>query len=217
MDNLIQAFFERDLTPAESEQLARLLETPGADALLFAGLGAEAYKATGLPAHHWPGQNAWPWHPGGAAGHSLFTWALAAAGFSGLATWWLWPKPGPLPQATTLPQPKLSQPAATLAPSAPRPAKPLPAIPGLEGRALNVEVDVPKPTLVTVRVLDGQALEVRHLYTGFLKAGHWRFAWDGLLSKGKPALPGRYVIQVQSDNGTLAKNVDVAAPPSSQP
>ena len=217
MDNLIQAFFERDLTPAESDQLARLLETSGQDALRFAGLGADVYKATGLPAHHWPGQNAWPFHPGGAAGHSLFTWALAALGLSGLAAWWYWPKPAPVPQTIILPQTSAPKPASPSARSTPRPVKPLPAVPGLEGRELNVEVDVPKQTLVTVRVLDNQAAEVRHLYTGFLKAGHWRFAWDGLLSNGKPALPGRYVIQVQSDNGILAKNVDVAAPPSPRP
>jgi len=209
MSDLIQTFFERDLTPEESDQLARILENSGEESLRFASLGEAAYQATGLPAHHWPGAN--PFAPGsGAAGKggALLKILLAAGGLG--AAWWAFHQPAPLTSVAPNPveavQPSLPNPVPKL-------VKPLPAVPGLEGRNLQVEVDVAHPGLVTVRVLDPKGTEVRHLYTGFLQKGGWRFTWDGLLSDGKSAPEGHYLIQVKSGEGNFSKPVELAAHP----
>ncbi len=211
MNDLIQAFFERDLSPEESDQLVRVLENSGEESLRFASLGEAAYQATGLPAHHWPGAN--PWAPGStAAGKTtLLKIILASMGLG--AAWWAFHKPAPPVPAVLSPVKPLE--AVQPSPAQPRPkqAGPLPSVPGLEGKNLQVEVDVAHPGLVTVRVLGPQGDEVRHLYTGFLQKGGWRFAWDGLLADGKAAPEGHYLIEVKSDQGNFTKLVDLASHP----
>lgn len=219
MNDLVHSFFERDLAPDESRELGRILESSEEEAMRFAALGEAAYLALGLPAHQWPGGTRWPFHPGSAAGpgHSLFALVLAALGLGGLAAWWLWPKTdlktlAPAPAVEIAAPVPVSKPASVRLESAPA-VKPLPALPGPEGKRLNVLVDLPRMSLVTVRVMDPQGVEVRHLYTGFLKPGRWSFTWDGLLSGGKSAPPGSYSIQVRSDLGTMVKNVELSVQP----
>ncbi len=212
MSDLIQAFFVRDLSPEESDLLARTLENSGDDALRFASLGEAAYQATGLPAHHWHGAN--PWGPGwGTAGKgtTLLKILLAAGGLG--AAWWYFHRPAPpIPASLSSIKPVESlQPSVPYCP--PKPVQPLSSVPGMEGKNLQVEVDVAQPGLVTVRVLDPQGAEVRHLYTGFLQKGGWRFAWDGLLSDGKAAPEGRYLIEVKSGQGNFTKPVDLSTHP----
>ena len=212
MNDLIQTFFERDLSPEESDQLALVLENSGEESLRFASLGETAYQATGLPDHHWPGTN--PFAPGpGAAGKgaTLLKILLAAGGLG--AAWWALHKPAPPVPSALSPVKPLAAVQPSLAPARPKPAGPLPAVPGLEGRNLQVEVDVAHPGLVTVRVLGPQGDEVRHLYTGFLQKGGWRFTWDGLLADGKAAPEGHYLIEVKSGQGNFTKPVDLAAHP----
>jgi len=211
MNDLIQAFFERDLSPEESDQLARILEHSGEESLRFASLGEAAYQATGLPSHHWPGAN--PWGTG-AAGKAagLLKVLLAAAGGLG-AAWWYFHKPAPPAPAALSPARPVEAVPSALSHPIPKPAAPLPSVPGLEGKNLQVEVDVAHPGLVTVRVLGPQGDEVRHLYTGFLQKGGWRFTWDGLQADGKAAPQGHYLIEVKSDRGSFTKPVELAAHP----
>jgi hypothetical protein len=215
MIDLIQNFFERDLTPEESQELGRLLETSDQEALRFAHLGEQSYLATGLPAHHWPGGSLGaPGSPLAGHGSSFLVLGLSALGLGGLAAWWWWPQTSlktmaPPPVKTSLSQRPAAKPASASIPM----VKPLAPVPGLEGKELNVVVDAPQESLVTVRVVDPQGMEVRLLYTGFLKPGHWSFTWDGLLSNGQPALAGKYAIQVLSDRGTMTKNVDLTVHP----
>lgn len=210
MSDLIQAFFERDLTAEESEQLARALEGPGEEAGRFAAMGEAAYQATGLPAHHWRGGNPWGSGPAGK-GVTLLKLILAAAGLG--AGWWVFHKPAPPIPVTLAPIKPVEVLKPSLSPGRPKPAQPLPAIPGLEGKRLEVEVDVAHSSLVTVRVLNAQGGEVRHLYTGFLPKGGWRFDWDGLLADGKAAPEGRYLIEVKSDAGNFTQPVELSARP----
>jgi hypothetical protein len=217
MSDLIRTFFERDLSAEESLELGRLLENSDQEASRFARIGEEAYLATGLPAHHWPGGIHWP-SGGGLAGKgsSYLALGLTALSLVGLATWWFWPKsPVTTPDSIPVQLPPAQSPAAKSLSSAvvPREVMPLAPVPGLEGSKLNVVVDAPHESLVTVRVLDAQGTEARFLYTGFLKPGHWSFTWDGLLSDGKAAPAGKYTIQVVSDRGTMAKNVDLTIHP----
>jgi len=75
-----------------------------------------------------------------------------------------------------------------------------PPVPGNRaGKALNnlkVVVRQDSPGSVTVRILGPGMNEVRRLYEGPLQAGQWAFRWDGILSDGRPASPGRYLIEV---------------------
>jgi hypothetical protein len=215
VSDLIQTFFERDLTTEESVELGGLLENSDQEAARFAHLGEEAYRMTGLPAHHWPGGIHWG---GGLAGKgsSFLAFSLTALSLGGLATWWFWPRssaktPGSI--SVQIP-PAQSPPVKSPAPPAiPRAVMPMAPVPGLEGKELNVVVDAPHESLVTVRVLDAEGMEARFLYTGFLEPGHWSFTWDGLLSNGKAAPQGKYTIQVVSDQGTMAKKIDLTVHP----
>jgi hypothetical protein len=72
---------------------------------------------------------------------------------------------------------------------------------------LRVIVGLKAPGPVNVRVLDTSGTEVRKLYSGEMQAGRWAFEWDGFLGDGMAAIPGRYLIEVQSGGVTQYRSV----------
>jgi hypothetical protein len=209
MADLIQEFFERELSGPEADSLGTLLQESPDEALRFEGLLENHYLATGLPLPQLPAslQNL-PLSPGGMGamgGWKLF--ALLVVAGAGFALWKYWPGSQTLPaKAALAPVASISQPVFS-APAKPQPVHPRKADPAAVGEELSVVVGAAEKTLVTVRVLDAEGKEVRDLYTGFISPGHWSFQWDGLLSAGAPAPTGNYQIDVQA--GALHQTKDV--------
>jgi hypothetical protein len=207
MVDLVQAFFERDLTEAEAKALEAFLKNSTEAASRFETLSEEAYAATGLPAHQWPGTPI-SIHPIGSLGTGLKLFlALLAAG-AGIAAWMVWHQTPMESSVKTIRSSDLLTGVETL----PRPVIPV-KIPvskvsqEAEGDELSVLVENEQSSLVTVRVLDSHGQEIRALYAGVLDPGKWSFQWDGLLANGQPASSGPYRIQVQNGPHILSKVV----------
>jgi hypothetical protein len=217
MADLIQEFFNRDLTEAEQESLSKLLEGSPDAALRYEALLEQNYLATGLPqptlpeglqSLPQPGNGSIPWWTGSV---KFVAVGLVAAG---IALWKFWPEPKPVPPLSTQQVPAL--PAAR--PAEPEAIRPLPIRPSAaqtaqEGQELSVLVDVPRKALVTVHILDEGGAEVRNLYTGFVETGRWTFRWDGLLENGETAKSGQYRIDVQSGAAHQSKDIQINLQP----
>lgn len=210
MVDLIQAYFERDLTEAEAGELESLLKNSSEDASRFADLSEKAYQATGLLPHEWSGKPlSIPRIGGMGSGWKLWL-ALGVTGLGALI--WHWnTQPSSIvsiPQSvpTDLKVQSLSVPKPKVAAEK---TQPLPDTRQLVGDKLSVLVETEQSSLVTVRILDAQGREVRALYAGVLDPGKRVFQWDGLLADGKPALNGSYQIQVQNGARLLSKTVSV--------
>jgi FlgD Ig-like domain len=213
MADLIQEFFQRDLSEAEQESLNGLLaESPDA-ASRYENLLEQNYRATGLPRPRLPRSLRTLRFPGsgGLAGASpwvkILVLSLAAAG---AALWKFWPRPQAevrVPSAQTAPAAVAAQDASRRA-SLPW-VRPQPVKPSEEGQELSVVVESPQTALVTVRILDAAGREVRALYTGFVQPGRWSFQWDGMLSNGQPAPAGNYRIDVQSGASHQTKDIKI--------
>lgn len=212
MTDLVQEFFQRDLTEAEHEALSGLLAGSPEAAERYEGLLKENYLATGLPQpvlpkglHHLP-------HAGGGLAPLALT--LAGLAVVGVLAWKFWPQPQPMPAVTKAPV-EAPQPVMKQVLKKPAAVEPLAAGPGQEGQELSVIVNAPQRSLVTVRILDAQGKEVRALYTGFVEPGKWAFQWDGLLRDGRAADAGDYRIDVQSGAAHLTKEVKIRISPAS--
>jgi hypothetical protein len=209
--NLVEIFFNEDLTGADEEALEKLLLQSPEAASRFNMLAEETYLATGQPAHQWPGK-AIRIPPVGGMGAGLKLLLVLLAMGTAVAIWRFWPQPAPevFPK-TAVPAIPIQPVAAPLKAVAHKIVHPkiLPSrvTPELEGDALGILVETPQVALVTVRVLDNSGKEIRALYTGILDPGKWSFRWDGLLENGKPALGGNYTIEVQKGSHRLSKPV----------
>lgn len=222
MADLVKEFFERDLTEAEHEAMARLLEQSPEAALDYERRLEQYYLATGLPQPTLPQSLRYLPKTGGGGWISGSGWIkLMALGLAmGGALWKFWPATKVEIPVTVHPQAARQVPVEpalrSVRPEAGRPLPFHPAAGGLqEGKELSVVLDAPRKSLVTVRILDDRDKEVRDLYTGFVQPGRWAFRWDGLLENGEPADAGRYRIDVQSGATHLTKNIQIKHEPAS--
>lgn len=192
--DLVQAFFERDLSEAEDAALSKLLLTDEAAAARFAELSVRYAPKAGRAGK-------------GMAAKLGLGLALGAA-----LLWWAWPlaQPGE-PQAAPLlvpaPEPAL---APTPLPAAPRPT-PQPSPPPARGDRLILKVALPQDATVTAQVLDASGHLVRRLQAGYLQAGEHRFAWDRQDDVGRPAPAGRYQIVIDYGSGRLDRWLEIGA------
>jgi hypothetical protein len=229
MVDLIEKFFQGELTEAEDETLAGLLNSSEEAAGRFAEAAKAAYISFGLP------------EPGLLENITrLFRmywgrYLTVAVAVGGLTTLYLLSEKGrnskpetvplPAPAAVTAPAPVRQAPM--LVPQRvkppvekqetplriPVPTTPLagPPEPGEEGakdyRNLKVVVQQDEGGPVLVRILGQDGLEVRRLYDGPLGAGQWSFTWDGILGDGRPAAPGRYQIEIKAGSALKTQEV----------
>jgi hypothetical protein len=211
MADLIQAFFERDLTEGEVSELEKLLQSSTDQGARFADLSEQAYLATGLPPHVWPGKPISIPHIGGMGlGMKLFL-TLCALGIGTVVYLVNRPSPPtlPIPQAAPTLPPIQSLPVAKPKLSIPKKMAAQPVPTQWTADELSVVVENAKPSLVTVRILDSTGREIRDLYAGVLDPGHWAFRWDGQGADGKPVPSGEYRIQVQNGSSILSKSVNL--------
>jgi hypothetical protein len=214
MADLIQAFFDRDLTEVESSQLEKLLRDSTDQAGRFAELSEKAYLATGLPPHVWPGKPITIPHIGGMGwGLKLFL-ALCAVGLGTVLYLVKTPPPPSLPVQQTAPAlpPVRSLPVAKPKFVMPKKMLAQPVSPQWVADELSVVVETEKSSLVTVLIKDTSGREIRDLYAGVLDPGHWAFRWDGQGKDGKPVAPGDYQIQVQNGSNVLTKKIRIETP-----
>ena len=223
MTDLVKAFFSRDLSEAEHEGLSKLLSESPDEALRYENLLEQNYLATGLPHPALPkGLQSLPDIGGGglAAVNGGIKLLLVVLALGGLVFWKYWPSPKA--ESSTTAQPPFVQPLPEKPFAEPLkqvlkkqvPVEPQAAGPAQEGQELNVVVDSPQRSLVTVRILDQAGKEIRVLYTGFVEAGKWNFNWDGLLGNGEAAGAGDYRIDVQTGSAHLFKDIRIKTQPS---
>ena len=210
MKNLVDEFFNRNLSEAQAQELEDLLGDSPEEASRFGEKMRLEYLALGLPVPTIPRHLA---HS--STGLSVAKLALLAAAFSGgILAWSFWPHPA-FKTAVTAPAVEKELVPAIL----PRVKTQLPPPPvqvpqrlagtTAEGNRLSVVVELDKPAPVEVCILDPKDRMVRNLYQGSLASGKWSIHWDGLLSDGSPAPAGNYRIRVKSGAAEMSKNVDI--------
>ncbi|HUO58779.1 MAG TPA: FlgD immunoglobulin-like domain containing protein [bacterium] len=227
MADLVEKFYEMDLSPSEEEALDQLLASSPEAADRFAKKAAEAYSRYGLPdlgPDAVPGRN-YGWRL--RVGLLAFVLVLSA-GYG----WWhhshmgvaaLAPEnPAPVSKgAKSLPSKSYSSSMAvdksggvglgapskaglgaetsSTSPAGPETSKAVqgPAPAGKASR-LRINVEIGQEGPVTVEIVNAQGIPVKNLYTGSLPAGNYSFSWDGKLEDGSKAQPGEYRIETHS-------------------
>lgn len=218
MADLVEQFFQRDLSEAEHEALSKLLERSSEAALNYQSLLEQNYLATGLPLPTLPkGLRSLPRVGSGgfSGGGILFKLFLVGLTATGVALWKFWPQSKAFIPATVQQAPAKSSVSSIIhRVKQAVPFKPVVAGPSQEGQELSVVVNTPQKSLVTVRILDSRGQEIRALYTGFVDPGHWAFQWDGLLQNGKAAGAGNYKIDVESGTTHQSKDIQIKLKPA---
>ena len=225
MEDLLKAFFERDLSEAEERQLDSLLESSSQDAFQFLEIAKALYLQTGLPNPENPptgGGGSPPWSAGPKILWSLFTGALITG-----SVWWASERYGlspehslPVPNVTVIapvlktdpfppPQKVHSAVRKDVPLMPPATVQPQPYVAGKKYEGLSVIIKQAATGLMTVRILDAQGREVRLLYANILDPGEWNFSWDGRQQDGRWAEAGDYQVETQSGKTVLRKEIKI--------
>ena len=214
MSDLIDKFFQADLTEAEENLLSeRLLGSEG-DADRFAALAEAKYRSYGLPEPVLRGG------PGGGLlkqGGKALLLLLGGGALLGIACWVLcqsmdgssepvykYPEVSEKlqPVAETVPSVPLRKSLRSSSP-APAPEKEAPET----GKGLQIQFKMPSAGRASVRVLGKDEREVRRLFDGPMTAGSWSVTWDGLLADGRPADSGIYHVEVTTNGASQTREV----------
>lgn len=212
MENLIEAFFERDLTPDEEARLHRLLESSETSALKFSRRAEKHYASLGLTAaalllaKGGAGQAALPastWLGKAVAALKAMSLktaltAVAATAMVGGAA---------VTVVKLLPQrnASVSQPIVEVAPPVDVPAVPKEQ----SGDGLAITLELAKARDLSVTIFDAKGRPVRHFQSQRYEAGVQRLLWDGL-DDGKFAVnPGRYRVAVDLGGKTMERWLEV--------
>jgi len=216
MINLVDEFFKRNLTEAESQSLEELLEKSPEASESFGEKLHQEYLSLRLPEPKIPKN----FHP--PVPVPSMPWLGPILGLSALVglasvTWWMWPRPelkvssGPaIPVEKPVPA-EVSKNTLALPPPPLQIPQKLGAGPQ-EGNRLSVVVELEKIAQVQVRVLNSDQQPLRVLFEGPLQAGKWSVQWDGRLADGTPAESGQYVIQVKAGSQAMTQSVSVEPP-----
>lgn len=189
--NLIEEYFQRDLSAGEEERLRRLLSRSEEAGLEFSRLAERHYAKLGvvaaglLVAKTMAGSSA---H--GADWLRKLTWGAKVAGLkTALVT------VGAVAVLGT----------GYVAVRHWRTPAPAPGVPQQQGDGLSIELDLGSPKDLAVKVRDSRGTLVRDMGHWSWKAGSHRLLWDGLDDAGKAVAPGRY--QVDVDLGGSSRQI----------
>jgi hypothetical protein len=231
--DLIQAYFQRDLSEAEEDALSRRLKSSPEDAMRLLALAERAYAESGLPEPRLKEK--------GAGGFLKFLGALALAALAGLGWLRLSSGSGQAPEAprslelpsqgsfrTIVPRPAHEQPkahpkplsqkpkAAVQAPASAQASWPKvfePAVQILvdpsDASKMLVRVILGAAAPLKVRVLDSEGQELQVLQNGSMPQGRWDFNWEG--PRNASALPAKesYIIEVRSGRFSVRRAVSL--------
>jgi hypothetical protein len=216
MINLVEEFFKRNLTEAETQSLEELLEKSPEASLRFGEMLRQEYTSLGLPEPKIPKNFRSPVSIPPAAWLGPVLGLSVLVGLGSLA-WWMWPRAEIKVPALTaaLPQKPIMAEVHHDPGVLPPPPVQLPQkweADSVEGNRLSVVVELEKLAQVQVRVLNPQDQPLRVLFDGPLNAGKWAIQWDGRLADGSRAGSGKYLIQVKAGSQVMSKSVSVEPP-----
>ena len=190
---LLNDYFQRDLSVDEESHVAELLKDSPEEALRFAGLAEAEYKASGYPdpAPRTRGGGLW----------LLRGLGLCAAAGAGVWLWCLLQSPAQTEarrvadspsQDTAAPSPALQAPPAAREPEAAPEVEAAPdlSVTVLDSGRFKMTVDLAAARRVELSLCDVAGRPLRAFYSGSLDGGRWSFVWDGRLADGSAAQPG---------------------------
>ncbi|HXC63177.1 MAG TPA: FlgD immunoglobulin-like domain containing protein [bacterium] len=209
---LVQAFFERDLSADEAGRLEALLQSDPAAAEAMLAQAQAQYRACGLP------EPSWESRPRRGLPRGLF-WCGGLLMAAGLAAAFLsdertpcvpvavWASGSP-DREVALPAPAAGpRPAPAAVP--PRPAAPPAAKASRQGRSLEVRLNLDGSGPVQVTVLDAGGRVRRDLFVGTLSSGEHALPWNGLDDAGRPVAPGEYQVVVASQGRRMVQSLRI--------
>lgn len=228
MADLLERYFEEDLTLPEEDQIQSLLENSAEEASRFAGLALAHYASLGLQAPRWSRRR--------PALARLKSWRLPllllAAG--GAALWALgspdsatvsWEEresllsleeaaPAHVEMAELPAEPakvvrRKAQAASGIAAPAAEPKDARPAV--LRGSKLELVLNQAEAGPLEAWVEDSSGRRVKELFKGEAPAGTKRVEWDGKVESGRNAGQGEYTIVLKSTAGTQRRVVGLKA------
>jgi hypothetical protein len=215
MIDLVDEFFKRNLTEAEAQSLEELLDKSPEASSRFGDMLQQEYVSLGLPEPKIPKNFHSPVSipPIAWFGPVLGFSALVGVALVSLAWWAKSHSELKVPVMTAA----LTQPPIVAEISKKTEVLPPPPIEvpqkleddSVEGSRLSVVVELEKLARVQVRVLNPQDQSLRVLFEGPLSPGKWAIQWDGRLSDGTEADPGKYLIQVKAGSQVMSKSVSV--------
>jgi hypothetical protein len=228
MPDLIELYFERDLTPAEEAELADLIQKSPSEAERFAQRAASSYAGNGLPKPAL--RSGWRW-PRFAFNAGILL------GLLGLA-WWGWRILQAEQKASAEPEVRqtvltpsgfreLEMPSTVVVPAVPReePVKPAPRRKdrGAAQTTWDVRADSAKASVdvevavnverqgccVSVRIFDLDGRPVKDLFKGDALQGPKHLVWHGDDETGTQVQPGMYEIVMQTGARKQTKYVNL--------
>jgi hypothetical protein len=186
--SMMEAFFERDLSEAEDEQLAQEIGSSLDASQRFADRMAQAWQEAGLAAPRPPRRLARAWLWGGAMavlGLGLLAYSYQDRGEEPAS---ILPVNG---QAYRMETPQASAPGVR--PS--NAALALLKVSAEAGQRFVIQVELPQPDSAQLKVEDSQGRVLAWLNQGHLAAGRHDFSWPD------PGKSGRYCIVLQTGQG----------------
>ena len=205
---LLNDYFQRDLSVDEESRVAELLKDSPEEALRFAGLAEAEYKASGYPE---------PAPRKGRAGLWLLRGlGLCAAAGAGVWLWCLLQSPAQTEarrvsesqsQDTAAPSPAPQAPAVAREPEAAPDVEAAPdlSVTVLDSGRFKMTVDLAAGHRVELSLCDVAGKPLRAFYSGSLDGGRWSFVWDGRLADGSAAKPGVPYQVVLRAHGTVLR------------
>jgi hypothetical protein len=188
---LLDAYFERDLSADEESRLAELLKESPEEALRFSALAASEYKASGYPEPQIRPRRAGVWLKralglSAALGAGFWLWCLLQAPAQTEAR-----RVADSPtQDSAAPPPPLNVPAPAVAVEPEAEAAPTLEVRVLESGRFKLTVGLAGRHRVDLGLYDAAGRPLRAFYRGSLDAGRWSFEWDGRLADGRLARQG---------------------------
>jgi|GEM_PF-1500403 hypothetical protein len=190
---LLNDYFQRDLSVDEESRVAELLKDSPEEALRFAGLAESEYKASGYPEPAPRIRRGGPWLLRGLG--------LCAAAGAGIWLWCLLQSPAETEARRVSESSSLDTAAPPPAPTIPHAAMGVDAAPAaeaapdlgvqvLDSGRFKLTVDLGAAHRVELSLCDVAGRPLRAFYSGSLDGGRWSFVWDGRLADGSAAQPG---------------------------
>lgn len=213
MKRLIDAYFERDLTPAEEARLHRLLQRSEAASMEFSRRAEKHYASLGLtaaalllaqggasqiaaPAGGWMAKLL-----GGVKALTLksalgYTVAAAVVGGGSLTVLKLLPERAPEAEVSEAAAVQQAGPNAQL-------------VPPQVGDGLAITLELGTAKLLSVSIFDAKGGLVRHFEPQRYEAGVQRLLWNGLDDQQEPVPAGRYRVMVDLGTSSLERWLEV--------